>query len=83
MKLAIFVALGIVATSPALAAGGNASRWHDRDCRNISVGDQACGVSRRADRYAVYSYDGRLIGRDPDANVRMKLRDEDAYFRGR
>jgi len=44
---------------------------------------QECTLAQRADRFNVYSYDGRLIGRDPDANIRMQLRGDDAFLRSR
>jgi len=84
MKLAILAATSLlVAAAPALA--GHANRQHSRaiQCQNLSVGDQECVPGQRADRNNVYSFDGRLIGRDPDANVRMQLRDEDARYRFR
>lgn len=82
MKTPLILAAILLAATPALAREGH--RHYRQSCQNLSVGDQECGRSAaRNDPFAVYAYDGRLIGRDPDANVRMRLRDEDARFRHR
>jgi hypothetical protein len=84
MKYAIAFALALIAASPAMAGSNQRGHWGDRaGCRNLSAGDQACGYGSRGDRFSVYSYDGRLIGRDPDPNIRKSLRDEDARYRWR
>ena len=84
MKYSIALALALLASSSAMAGSNRAGHWTDRaGCRNLSAGDQACTYRSRGDRFSVYSYDGRLIGRDPDPNVRKSLRDEDARYRWR
>jgi hypothetical protein len=81
--VALVVAALAVAATPVLAASSKKPNWPAVPCRGASVGDQECSSAQRYDRANVYAYDGRLIGRDPDANVRMQLRDEDAWLRSR
>ena len=81
MKLGALVTIGLVAAATPALAGGTHRQLRISQCQNLSVNDQECVPGQRADRNNVYSYDGRLIGRDPDPNVRMQLRDEDARFR--
>lgn len=89
MKLIIsLVAVAVAVATPALAAGKKKkSPRHQQSYNQAYLGDDYYGPQNRRgiriDSYDVYSYDGRLIGRDPDPNIRMRLQDEDAYFRNR
>jgi hypothetical protein len=88
MKTSFALAAALLMAIPALAptpghAQTNAQTRYGRLICNPSLWSPQCGRPAQADPYAVYSYDGRLIGRDPDPNIRMRLRDEDAYFRNR
>lgn len=81
MKIIPIVILAAFVASPAFAGNGKWRNSNARmDCRNLSVGDQDCRRSVQRNGIDVRSYDGRLIGRDPDPNVRMRLRDEDARY---
>ena len=79
-KVLALALLGVSLAAAAPAFAGQARR-HVDTCRNVSAWDQQCSRVQRADPYNVYSYDGRLIGRDPDPNIRRSLQDEDAYYR--
>jgi hypothetical protein len=84
MQTSLILAAGLLMAAPTLAqAQTNAQTRYGRLICNPSSWNPQCGRPAQADPYAVYSYDGRLIGRDPDPNIRMRLRDEDAYFRNR
>lgn len=82
MKTAALILVATaVAVTPALAAK---KKSHKVPKAGFSQGLE----HHRSDRWRnslnrqdVYSYDGRRIGADPDPNVRMRLRDEDAFFR--
>jgi len=84
LKALALVAAAALVTTPALA--GKAKQKHHRQHgayhHRVAPGDWRHSRNRY-DPYAVYSYDGRLIGRDPDPNIRQSLRDEDWYFRYR
>jgi len=81
--------MAVLAMAATPADAGSAKRHAAQGCRHISVGDQGCPRYQRRSGYNaynstnVYSYDGRLIGRDPDPNIRRSLRDEDAFYRWR
>ena len=87
IRFAGLTVMAAVAMAATPADAGSAKRHAAHGCRSISIGDQGCpGFQRRSsyDAYNstnVYSHDGRLIGRDPDPNVRRSLRDEDALYR--
>jgi hypothetical protein len=84
MKLPLILTFALVAAAPALAAGGHSKHTNGRTARSaLALPDRAWSSPRHGDRSAVYSDDGRLVGRDPDPSVRMRLRDEDAVYRGR
>ena len=89
MAVMAAAAMATLAMAATPADAGSAKRHAGQGCRNISAGDQGCTRHQRRNAYNaynssnVYSYDGRLIGRDPDPNVRRSLRDEDAYYRWR
>lgn len=84
MKTSLILAVALCLAAPALShAQTNAQTRYGRLICNPSSWNPQCGRPAQADPYAVYSYDGRLIGRDPDPNIRMRLRDEDAYYRNR
>lgn len=89
MKLVVsLVAVAVAVATPALAASKKKKTpRHQQSYNQMYQGDDYYGPRNRrgirVDSYDVYSYDGRLIGRDPDPNIRMRLRDEDAYFRWR
>lgn len=86
MKVLALIAVAALVTTPALAA--KAKQKHHRHHGGYhqvlpgGAGDWR-NSGNRYDPYAVYSYDGRPIGRDPDANIRQSLRDEDWFFRFR
>lgn len=89
MKLIVsLVAVAVAVATPALAASKKKkSPRHQQSYNQMYYGDYYYGPRNRrgirVDSFDVYSYDGRWIGRDPDPNIRMRLRDEDAYFRNR
>lgn len=93
MKIITLVAIAALAATPALAASGKKKPHrhhhqsygtqlyvtpdhprHWRDSRNSDLSNYYRSID-------VYSYDGRLIGRDPDPNIRQSLRDEDWFYR--
>jgi hypothetical protein len=82
MKTITVAALVLLAASPALAAGGKKKMpRHDHSYNQISPSeaDRTTGYN---DPYVARSYNGRrIVGRDPDPNIRQSLRDEDAFFR--
>ena len=79
-KLIIVAAIGLAALTGSPVSASHARR-HVAACQNMSSGDQGCVRGQQANRFDVYSSDGRLIGRDPDPNVRRSLQDEDALYR--
>jgi hypothetical protein len=79
---ALVLAALALAAGPALAGAAKKPHWSRAQARCLpSVHDQECSPAQRYDRLNVYSYDGRLIGRDPDPNIRMQLRDDDLWLR--
>jgi len=86
MKVLTLIAVAALVTTPALAAQAKQKHQRLHGGYHRVVPGAASDWRRsnnRYDPYAVYSYDGRLIGRDPDPNIRQSLRDEDWYFRYR
>lgn len=89
MKLIVsLVAVAVAIATPALAAGKKkkAPRYQ-QSYNQMYYGDHYYGPQNRrgirVDSYDVYSNDGRWVGRDPDPNIRMRLRDEDMWYRNR
>jgi hypothetical protein len=93
MKFVIsLVAVAVAVATPALAASKKKKMpRHQQPYNQMYYGDDYGDYyygpqNRRAirlDSYDVYSNDGRLIGRDPDPNIRMRLRDDDMWYRNR
>ncbi|MEZ5764523.1 MAG: hypothetical protein R3D69_09870 [Xanthobacteraceae bacterium] len=87
MKIITLVAVAALAATPALAASGKKKphRHHHHQRTQLYVTQDHPGYWRNShNQYRsmdVYSYDGRLIGRDPDPNIRQSLRDEDWFYR--
>lgn len=86
MKLLVsLVAVAVAVATPSLAASKKKKSPRAAQAYNQMYAHDGYGPQSRhafrADPYDVYSYDGRLIGRDPDPNIRMRLRDEDAWLR--
>lgn len=83
MKIITAIALAALVATPALAAGGKKKpvRHYHNSYNQMGYGDRQFDRYGR-ESYTVRSYSGRrVVGRDPDPNVRQSLRDEDAYFR--
>lgn len=83
MKVLALIAVAALVTTPALAGKAKHKHPHHHGTYQRVVPGDWRHSQNRYDPYAVYSYDGRLIGRDPDPNIRQSLRDEDWYFRYR
>lgn len=81
MKNLVTVALVGMSVAVAAPAFAGRAKQHVANCRSVSAADQHCSRNQRTDRTDVYADDGRLIGRDPDPNIRRSLREEDAYYR--
>lgn len=93
MKIITLVAIAALAATPALAAGGKKKPHHHHHRAHsaqfhgtrLHVTPDHSRHWRNSQNYYrsmdVYSYDGRLIGRDPDPNIRQSLRDEDFRYR--
>lgn len=83
MKIITAIALATLVATPAFAASGKKKQirhYHNSYNQMGYDGRQFDRYGRES--YTVRSYSGRrVIGRDPDPNVRQSLRDEDAYFR--
>lgn len=83
MKVLALIAVAALVATPALAAKAKNKHHRHHGAYQRVVPSDWRHSQNRYDPYAVYSYDGRLIGRDPDPNIRQSLRDEDWYFRYR
>lgn len=86
MKIITLAAIAALAATPAFAASGKKKPHHHRayGTQLYVTPDHPRHWHRSQNYYRsmdVYSYDGRLIGRDPDPNIRQSLRDEDWRYR--
>lgn len=73
MKVLPLIAVAALVTTPALAAQAKQKNHrHHSGYHRIAPGSAGDwrNSQNRYDPYNVYSYDGRLIGRDPDPNIR-------------
>lgn len=82
MKTCIAMVLAALVVTPAFAGSGKKKvHRHHNTYNQMAPWDAPRGYNRN-DPYEVRSYGGRrVIGRDPDPNIRRSLRDEDAFFR--
>ena len=80
MKLLSVLVLAACVATPAAAASAKKKKL-----RMYQQGyhQQEPGWRHSQNRWDVISPSGRFIGRDPDPNVRQRLRDEDMFFRNR
>jgi hypothetical protein len=89
MKLIVsLVAVAVAVATPALAASKKkklprAQQSYNQVYPQDDYYDHQNRRAVRIDSFDVYSNNGQWIGRDPDPNIRMRLRDEDMFFRNR
>lgn len=88
MKVITLAAIAALAVTPAFAASGKKKphrhHHHSYGTQLYVTPDHSRHWHNSRNYYRsmdVYSHDGRLIGRDPDPNIRQSLRDEDWRYR--